>query len=142
MGTLEPGRVADLLKAPRGAIVRLGGSLISCWLFPAPLPSPHPGPQPEPGEGLRALGSTLLRGRPMLLVESSAWKHRGCPGPPWGTPRNVRPGREQSFSCRGGRRSECEVALSSIFPKKPRQPCQSQEAPQCLVSVVGSPSRL
>ena len=57
------------------------------------------------------MGSTLLRGRPMLLVESSAWKHRGCPGPPWGTPRNVRPGREQSFSCRGGRRSEREVAL-------------------------------
>lgn len=66
-------------------------------------------------------------------------KPRGLPGPPQGTPRNVRPGREQLFS-RGGleRTSEPEVALSSIFPKKPRQLWLSQEAQECLVSVVGS----
>ena len=34
--------------------------------------------------------------------------------------------------------SESNAAVSSIFPEKPQQPCQGQEAQESLVSVVGS----
>lgn len=128
MGKLGPGKVADLLKAPQGASAR---SPVSCWLSPTTLPSPRQGPQSEPGEGLRASGSCFAREQAHTSPGGTL---------PQGAPRNVRPGREQSFS-HGSleKASEHEVALSSIFPKKPRQPCQSQEAQECSVSVVGPP---
>lgn len=73
MGTLGPGRVADLLKALMWEFtVRLGGSLISCYSFRPPSLLPIQAHSLSLGRVCGASGSTLPVGRPTPASRSAS----------------------------------------------------------------------
>lgn len=91
----EPREGKGLLKAPQGASPRLAGNLLSYWLFPIPLPPPRA--QDQAGRRLRAVDACLPREHAHPSPGGArSWGTKRTLGPPQGTPRNVRPGREEA----------------------------------------------